>query len=429
MASAVTDADLCARLTTELRQPLSTAVYVLPHCVEGNAAGMSDYDRMNDYDMIDENLDPGDIRISRRLDYGHGPMRYVTMRLNDDERTEHVMEKGEVVLRTTPKGVRTLVARFYESDRMPIALTLQYRNEQTGRPHTGGISLRADEIPKFLEFLDSIRRVHLMPGRMVVESGALEHPNFTDDALLAAIRTKPDLAAEIVETQATSRDVKAVAYRRKALERFRTLLYDDEFFDAEVRNAPRNSRESVWQNFFEENQWIFGYGLSYIFLTAADPEKLRRAVSGFSLAVRGKEPDAVMRTRGAVSALCLIEVKTDGTELLRRTATRPGAYGPSADLTNAISQAQASISGAERQLEESFQPTDERGDPVSEMIFRYRPRSYLVIGTLNEFCTEHGVNKDQYRSFEMFRRNLTAPEIITFDELYTRAAYIVENIS
>lgn len=390
---------------------------------------MSDYDRMSDYDMIDDSLEPGDIRISRRLDYGHGPLRYATMRMDNGERTEHVTEKGEVVLRTTPKGARTLVARFYESNRMPSKLVLQYRSEQTGTPHTGGISLRADEIPKFLEFLDSIRRVHLNPGPVVVESGALEHPNFTDDHLIAAIRAKPDLAAEIVETEATSRDVKAVAYRRKALERFHELLHNDESFNAEVHNTPSGSKESVWQTFFEQNQWIFGYGLTYIFLTAADPGKLQRAVSGFSLTVKGKEPDAVMRTRGAISALCLIEIKTHRTELLRRTATRPGAYGPSAELTNAISQAQASISGAEQHLEESFKPTNERGDPVSEMIFRYRPRSYLVVGTLNEFYTEHGVNKDQYRSFEMFRRNLTAPEIITFDELYARAEYIVENIS
>jgi hypothetical protein len=33
------------------------------------------------------------------------------------------------------------------------------------------------------------------------------------------------------------------------------------------------------------------------------------------------------------------------------------------------------------------------------------------------------------RSFELFRRNLTQPEILTFDELFERARFIIENTS
>jgi len=40
--------------------------------------------------------------------------------------------------------------------------------------------------------------------------------------------------------------------------------------------------------------------------------------------------------------------------------------------------------------------------------------------------TDKGVNQERYRSFELFRRNTTSPEIITFDELYERARFIVE---
>jgi hypothetical protein len=38
---------------------------------------------------------------------------------------------------------------------------------------------------------------------------------------------------------------------------------------------------------------------------------------------------------------------------------------------------------------------------------------------------EHGVNQDRHRSFELFRRNTANPEIITFDELFERARFIV----
>ena len=44
---------------------------------------------------------------------------------------------------------------------------------------------------------------------------------------------------------------------------------------------------------------------------------------------------------------------------------------------------------------------------------------------LSEFSGEHGENEEKFSSFELLRRNLTNPEVITFDELYQRAKYIV----
>jgi hypothetical protein len=45
---------------------------------------------------------------------------------------------------------------------------------------------------------------------------------------------------------------------------------------------------------------------------------------------------------------------------------------------------------------------------------------------MSEFVTENGVNKDKIRSFELLRKKLK-PEIITFDELYERAKFIVHH--
>ena len=50
-----------------------------------------------------------------------------------------------------------------------------------------------------------------------------------------------------------------------------------------------------------------------------------------------------------------------------------------------------------------------------------------MAGRLSEFQAEHGVNAEKYSSFEVFRSSLTSPEIITFDELYERAAFIVDH--
>jgi hypothetical protein len=53
------------------------------------------------------------------------------------------------------------------------------------------------------------------------------------------------------------------------------------------------------------------------------------------------------------------------------------------------------------------------------------PKAFLVVGNLAEFVTANGVNEPKHRSFELLRRHTLSPEIITFDELYERARFIV----
>lgn len=55
-------------------------------------------------------------------------------------------------------------------------------------------------------------------------------------------------------------------------------------------------------------------------------------------------------------------------------------------------------------------------------IYTVQPKGILIIGNLNELKTE-----DEKVSFELFRRNIANPEIITYDELLERAKFIVRN--
>jgi hypothetical protein len=51
----------------------------------------------------------------------------------------------------------------------------------------------------------------------------------------------------------------------------------------------------------------------------------------------------------------------------------------------------------------------------------------LLIGKLDELqSASGGDNRDKIRSFELFRRSTLEPEIVTFDELYAKALFIVE---
>jgi hypothetical protein len=74
-----------------------------------------------------------------------------------------------------------------------------------------------------------------------------------------------------------------------------------------------------------------------------------------------------------------------------------------------------------------LRPSDEDGNPTGEVLYSYRPKSFLIIGRLSEFETTEGSNGEKFASFELLRRNTLEPEIITFDELLARAQFIVSN--
>ena len=53
-------------------------------------------------------------------------------------------------------------------------------------------------------------------------------------------------------------------------------------------------------------------------------------------------------------------------------------------------------------------------------IFTVQPKGILIVGHTNELD-----ELTKVETFESFRRNIVNPEIITFDELYERAKFIV----
>ena len=117
------------------------------------------------------------------------------------------------------------------------------------------------------------------------------------------------------------------------------------------------------------------------------------------------------------------------TALLKKVKApyRPESWQVSDELIGAIAQVQRTVQKSVSHISTKTEIKDERGNPTGERVFLYSPKAFIVIGSLAEFETEHGINEDQYSSFEMFRQGLTRIEIITFDELYQRALNIVKH--
>ncbi|MEJ9132577.1 DUF4263 domain-containing protein, partial [Bacillus thuringiensis] len=209
------------------------------------------------------------------------------------------------------------------------------------------------------------------------------------------------------------------------LENFKMLLKDSNYKDnQEVSN--NNSLEGVWQKFFEKNTWIFGYGLNYIFNSPLDNKKLEQVISGNNFNQSGKRIDTLMKTRGLINSMCFVEIKTHKTPLLDRQY-RNECWEISRELSGAIAQIQRYKYKALKDISSKTIIKAKNGDPTGEVIFNYSPRLVLVIGNLNEFITGNGINEDKLSSFEMFRKSIEGIDIITFDELYERAKYIIES--
>jgi hypothetical protein len=157
-------------------------------------------------------------------------------------------------------------------------------------------------------------------------------------------------------------------------------------------------------------------------------ENLETTVQGFSVKSEGKRADALMKTNGRLSALCFVEIKKHTTNLIETVEKpyRSGVWRLSTEVTGAISQCHLTVQAAMDRFRTKLQLRDSHGAPTGEELFLYQPRTFLVVGSLDEFMTDHGPNETKYRSFELLRRSLTTPEIVTFDELLERARATVE---
>jgi len=355
-------------------------------------------------------------------------IRIASKVIDGAEGHHHAIERGELVLRVTQGGRQEIIAKFYEDDRGIFVLTFQRYRKDTGAPYERTyFSFTGHEINRLLEFILNLKRLHLPSDEKInVTDDELRRVILSNDQVRRLVLDNQDLITKIATNEITRNDIVALGYRREQLKRYERLITDPDFFAA-VAAESSATPEKVWQSFFEANKWIFGYGLNYVFLSGLDGKKLEQIVAGYSLKDGGKRADAVLKTRGLISSLCFVEIKHHMTALLKNTPYRPRVWQPSDELSGGVSQSQVTVHAAVKQLGERLDVTDTTGTPTGEVLYGIKPRSFVVVGNLKEFETDHGVNEPKYRSFELYRRNISEPEIITFDELYHRAKFIVEH--
>lgn len=341
-----------------------------------------------------------------------------------------VVDKA-LTLRPTPTGRRQIKLFVITDPRRIRTLTLQQfaLHSDGERPSkTSYFTLVGPEIGELLQIANFAMTIPFgSPHKIRLDAEELSKMELTDEATRSLVNSNQALLRQIVEHELTERDLVSIAYRKKQLQRFDRMLQDSDYFEAERSGSGVAGPENVWQAFFEENQWIFGGSLFLTSTSSIDEGKLERAVVGPSVAGPGKRSDALMRTRGRIGALCFVEIKSHTTKLVRDKPYRPGVWSPTDELIGAVAQVQKTVELAELTIRRALRTTDDLGNPVANDAFLIRPRSVVVCGDLEQFKVAAGVNHEKFASFELFRRQLMMPDVITFDELLERARLIVES--
>ncbi len=257
---------------------------------------------------------------------------------------------------------------------------------------------------------------HLAKYKILTESEIKETGKFiaiensTEELINLLLKTKstelvPALK-HLVSSDLSEDDINTILGRKDALSLFHKMLYGSE-----------SHSEADWQNFFECNDWIFGYGLNYHYLHILQREAhiSRTDLSGSNDVIS----DFLLSDKRFTK---LVELKTPQTPLFKNHQNRSDSWRLSSDLTDAISQILAQKANWEM---ESINPNfNDNGSRITEGASDVE--CILIIGSHSLITGSEREIDIKQRTLELYRRNLRNIDIFLYDELYDRAKFIVE---
>lgn len=357
-------------------------------------------------------------------------LRKFAHKILDYDRNEFLL-KDETTLGHTSNGLRQLKALFLLDEGRSVEKLIIQQFDTKRKPIKNApkeASFHGKEIEHLYQFLKSIKEVNFPhENTFNVSDEVLSKMILNKDQANKIVIENLEVLEEALKNNVTQNDIINLGYRKNQLEIFNNLLNSRDFFKSyQSNNNLTNSEEAVWQNFFEKNTWILGYGLDYIFNTELNSQKLEQVTSGANFNQGGKRIDALLKSQGAINSLCFCELKLHTHSLLKQNKNpyRGESWQISDEVAGAISQVQRTVQKAIRDISTKTELKDERDYLTGEEVYLYNPKSFILIGNLNEFILEDKINEVKYSSFEIFRKSLKNIEILTYDELYQRAYYI-----
>ena len=287
------------------------------------------------------------------------------------------------------------------------------------------LELDRDQSTRLIDLIKALDSIPADGDSTVYVDDQVLRDFFSDPGAVGrAYAEDPERFRALIQSDADARDVIALQHRREVVKTMRAWLEHDATFDKEKELS--GGPERAWQRLLEANPWVLGIGLGGQLLTSWDRDKLEKVVVGSDIQTVGKRVDALLRTNGIVRSLAFAEIKHHRTDLLAEEY-RSGAWRPSNELAGAVVQVQQTVRMAVRDLGDYIEDRAGGGSRAGTGTFIVRPRSFLIVGSLEQLLGQSGGPiDDKVHSFELFRRNLHEPEVITFDELLARAEWHVK---
>lgn len=286
------------------------------------------------------------------------------------------------------------------------------------------LDLNRDQATRLIDLIKALDSIPIEGAETVRIDDQLLRDVFSDPEAMEKVYVQnAEKFRNFIQGDADARDVIALQRRRNVVKKMREWLDNDILFDNAKNNA--GGPERAWQSLLEENPWILGIGLGGQLMTSWNSDKLEQVVSGYDISGPGKRVDALLRTRGILQTLAFVEIKHHRTRLLLDEC-RPGVWRPSTDLVGAVAQCQQTVHMAVNELGDYISDHANDGARKGTGTYIIQPRSFVIIGSADQLKGEGGgLIDNKVHSFEMFRRNLLQPEVLTFDELVARAEWHV----
>lgn len=362
--------------------------------------------------------------------------RFVKKVFKKETINEFAEVKGELVLRESnlfdkKYQISAVVYSIKETNLLEFTLQkfIEEDDEKTIPVKDTSFSFSQEEFTALLKFLSDLKFLDFSnKERFIVEEGTLPNRkivlNLTkpdpskilvDKELADLVEKLSDLDEEkrfsVLETLRdsvlTKEDLNILSGRKEGLRIFKEYL-----------SQQSEITETQWQIFFKQNSWIFGYGLDYRFLSI-----LQREASVSSVDLDGKNQVKSDYLLADSNFTVLVELKRPDTPLFEKDKNRSESWRLSKDLTYAVSQILAQK--AEWEIKSQTQQFDENGDSIEQETFD--PKTILIVGHKEQFSGSTKTDLIKRKTFELFRRNSRNIEILTYDEVFERANFIVSD--
>lgn len=222
----------------------------------------------------------------------------------------------------------------------------------------------------------------------------------------------------------TTQDLVNTGYRKSQLEIFKKLLYSNYLPQYKIDiGKPQTKNEIAWQHFFAKNQWIFGYGLDYRFQGI-----LQKEFHASDTNASGSEGVIADFLMGDNKYTTFVELKLPTTPLFGTTQNRAQSWKLSKELMEAYSQILEQKASGTLKIETTRDLYADDHNEINQNA--YDSKTVLIVGCWEQVDKANeppGIKKMKRKTLELFRRDSRNVEIITYDELFERASFIVLN--